>query len=114
VIDSMSGLAPVDALTTLLTTESLLLVVVGFAITFAAPGQNRVPNLPISAKCLATIAVFVLAAVGAGAGIAWSELFLPKFPSDPSNQVIACSLLLAIAAEPILAALLALGMRAKP
>jgi hypothetical protein len=106
-------LSPVDALTTLLTTESLLLAVVGLAVTLGAPGGRRVPRLPVRATYLAGAAVVVLAAVGAGAGFAWAELFLPTFPQGSGDRVIACTLLLAIASEPILAALLALGMRAE-
>src|SRR5438874_774820 len=99
-LTSHVSLSAGDALGALLTTESLLLAVVGLAVTISST-TGRIPKLPIPATMLAGGAVALLAAVGAGAGVAWSELYLSPFPSDWSNRVIAVALLTAVAAEPI-------------
>lgn len=108
---STSDLGPVDALSTLLTTESLLLAVVGVAVTLATPGQVRNPRLPVRPGVLAGIAVGVLSLVGVGAVFAWGQIYLGGALRPLPDLVIAVALLVAIVAEPVLAVLLALGIR---
>ena len=49
--------------------------------------------------------------VAFGAATAWGKIFLRDFPSEADNVIIAIALLLAIIAQPVLALLLALGLR---
>ena len=104
---------PIDALTILLTAESLLLAVVGLAVSFCAPGGKRVPNLPVPAPVIVWASVIILAIAGIGAGFAWSEIFIPHYPFDFAGFMIAGSIVVAIASEPILAFFLALGTKPK-
>jgi hypothetical protein len=104
------GFTVANALATLLTTESLLFAAFGVAANFATVGGRRVRRMPVSGEVLGGAAVLVLAVVAFGAGTAWVKIFSP-FPTAFYGVVIAIALLLAIVAQPVIAALLALGLR---
>lgn len=60
---------------------------------------------------LAFVAAGVLAAVGAGAVLAWTDLFLgTNWPAGWNGRLGAISLLLAIVAQPVVAVLIAIGI----
>jgi hypothetical protein len=113
----MAGLVPAqisygDALTVLLTVESLLLAVLGLAVTLGTPNGRRVPDLPISAGWIAAVTVAAIAAAGVGSAVAWYQIFVrPGYPHGTPGQLIAWTLLVPIILEPGIAALLALGLR---
>lgn len=104
-------MSPVDALTILLTAESLLLAVVGIAVTFAITPGSRVRWLPVPLSVVAFGAVAVLALAGVGAGFAWAAIYLPHFPHPGQDRVIAIAILSTISMEPLLALALALGLK---
>jgi hypothetical protein len=105
------GFTVANALAALLTTESLLFAAFGIAVNFSTVGQRRIRKLPVSAQTLGAGCVIVLAGVAFGASVAWGKIFLSPFPSAFYGVAIAIALLLAIVAQPIIAALLALGLR---
>lgn len=91
-----------NALTTLLTVESLL-----FAGVAAAASLSSSTTLPVSphaaARVLALSVAAVLTAVAVGAGFAWSRLYLHDWPTRPDEVVPALSLALGIAFQPVVA-----------
>lgn len=105
------GFTVANALATLLTTESLLFAAFGVAANFSTVGGRRLRKLLVPGEVLGGAAVLVLALVALGAVTAWSKVFLPEFPNAFDDIVIAVALLLAIIAQPVLALLLALGLR---
>jgi hypothetical protein len=108
--DFGGGFKMSDALLSLLTVETLLFAALGIAASFAAGEGSRVRNMPVSGEVLGGAAVFVLALVALGAVMAWGNVFLP-FPHPADRIIIAGSLLLAIIAQPVIAVLLAVGLR---
>lgn len=98
-----------DALTLLLTAESLLLAAVALAVAVAVPSRG-VQRFLISPAWLAMAAVLALAVAGLGAGFAWGELYWGSFPKDWPNRVVSGSLLFTIVLEPLIAFFLAMGM----
>lgn len=106
------GLTDVQALSMLLTTESLVFAVVGLTISFASSG-NRPRAFVIPPGLIIACAVGLIALLATGAGFAWVKVFWQDFPRDVPAQAIAILLALAIASEPILALLVASGLRTR-
>jgi len=102
-----------NALATLLTTESLLFAALALAANLSTPGGRRIRDLPVSGEALGAASVAVLALVAVGAVTAWGNIFLSPFPGRLDEIVICVSLLVAIVAQPVLATLLALGLRTR-
>jgi hypothetical protein len=101
-----------DSLTLLLTVESLLLAVLGLAVTLGTPDGKRVRRLPVSAGWIAAVTVAAICLAGLGSMGAWYEIFVrPGYPRGTPGQLVAWALFLTILIEPALALLLALGMR---
>jgi hypothetical protein len=102
-----------NALSTLLTTESLLFAAFSLAVSLSGP-TNRVRAWLVPGSVLAGAAVAALAGVGAGGIIAWHDLFVEGgFSRDATERVIAIAILGAIVIQPLLALLLALGLRTR-
>lgn len=105
-INSAPPLAPLftpsNALTTLLTVESLL-----FAGIASATALSSTTTLPISPHAAARALVLglsaVLTCVAVGAAFAWSRLFLDDWPQRIDDQVPALCLAVGIIAQPIVA-----------
>jgi len=93
---------PSNALTTLLTVESLL-----FAGVAAATSLSSTTTLAVSpqwiARALALGVTVVLTTVAIGAAFAWSRLFLGSWPSRLDEQLPVICLAVGIAAQPIVA-----------
>jgi hypothetical protein len=91
-----------NALTTLLTVESLL-----FAGLAAATSLSSSSGLAVSpqsaARVLALGVALVLTAVAVGAGCAWARLFAHAWPSRLDEQIPLVCLLLGITAQPVVA-----------
>jgi hypothetical protein len=103
----------VNALSTLLTTESLMFASFALAVNLTAPSRG-VRDWLIPPKVLAGAAVFTLAFVAFGAGVAWHGIFVVGgFPSAAPEQIIALAIIAAIVMQPLLAFFLALGLRTK-
>ncbi len=107
----VEGLTFSGALTALLTTESLLFAALNLAASLSTPGGRRIRRLPLPGRVIGGGAVGALILVAVGALAAWAELFLCDFPTALSGILIAVALLVAIVAQPVLAVLLALGLR---
>lgn len=101
----------VDALTILLTTQSLLLAAFGLVVVMGAPGQRRPPNLLGGPKLVGGFAVAAQWAVGAGSGFSWSELFVGHWPAETAGAAVAVAILVAIIAEAVLAGILGWALR---
>jgi hypothetical protein len=100
-----------DALSTLLTTESLLFAAFNLAVNLS-DSSSRVRGWLIPGGVLVGAAVTSLAVVAFGAGIAWNGLFLRNGLSDDwSQRFIALALIAAIGIQPLLAFFLAMGLR---
>jgi hypothetical protein len=100
-----------NALATLLTTESLLFAALALAANLSTPGGRSIRNLPVPGEALGAAAVAVLVLVAVGAVTAWGKIFLSDLPGSADEIVICVALLVAIVAQPVLAILLALGLR---
>lgn len=106
-----ADLTTVDALTILLTTQSLLLTAFGIVVVMGTPGQRRPPNLLGGAAFVGAVAVLTQLVVGAGSGFAWSDQFLTKWPHHLAGRFVAISILVAIIGEALLATLLGWALR---
>jgi hypothetical protein len=104
-----SGLSHTQALTTLLTVESLIFAAlgIGIAVTAAVPG-GRSPYL-VKGKLARRIAL-TLTAVAVGAGTAWWQVFMrPVHPHGFPAWSQAVGVAIAVVAQPYFAWRLALG-----
>ncbi len=102
VIASSTPFTASNALTTLLTVESLL-----FAGVAAATSLSTVTSLPVSpraaARALALGVSLVLTTVAIGAAFAWSRLFINHWPTRIDEQVPVICLAIGIVAQPLVA-----------
>ncbi len=101
-----------NALSALLTVESLLFATLGVAVSFSQPGQ-RVPNLPVKPQTLGLLACGFLSVVAFGAFMAWWNIFTNPWPCGFRSMVISCAIGIAIVGQPIFAWAFARGMQAK-
>jgi len=101
-----------NALSALLTVESLLLTGLGFAVSLSGP-DTRVRDLPVPTFVLGYIATGFLSAVAFGALMAWWNIFVTAWPGDFRGSIIAGSLALAIVGQPLFAWSIARGLRPK-
>jgi hypothetical protein len=100
-----------NALATLLTTESLLFAAFTLAVNLSAPTQ-RARRWLVPAPVLVGIAVLALIVVAFGGATAWFEMFVVGgFTRIFAERVIAAAIVGAILVQPVLALLLALGLR---
>jgi len=104
------GFTSVNALTALLSTESLLFAALNVALGLTSPVEGGRPLL-IGPRKLAFAAFWLLAGVAAGAALAWCDLFLGDWPSDPLALVPIFCLLGGILAQPVFALVIALGIK---
>src|SRR4051812_44982088 len=100
------GFTVTNALSSLLTAESLLFAALSLAANLSMPGGPLVRRLPIPGGWLAGIAIGGLVAVSLGAAVAWGKIFVCAFPSDASGILVAVALIVAIVIQPALAVLL--------
>jgi hypothetical protein len=107
-----SQISDAEALTVLLTAESLILVVLSAAIAFSQPGR-RVSALPLSAFHLGLGAVGLLTIVAAGGLLAWIGVYANHWPCSMRQDFIAVAIMAAIVGQPVFAAVIAKGLKAK-
>jgi hypothetical protein len=100
-----------DALTILLTAESLLLAALGLAIVAAVPNGKRIPRLPIAPFAIGLVAVGAIVVAAIGSVAAWWEIFITQGTHGAAQFLIAGSILVTIIGEPFIALILAMGMR---
>lgn len=106
----------VNALTNLITVESLLFASLSLAIARSEPenwGERRW-FWKFDGRAIAYIAAGALCAIAVAAIVAWWQIFVgPGFPTPgrADQVVVAGGIGLAVVVQPVLAVLLALGLR---
>lgn len=105
-----SQISDAEALTILLTAESLIFAVLSAAIAFAQPGR-RVSALPTSAFTLGLAAVTLLSIVALGALLAWVGVYGNHWPCSLRQDLIALTVATAIVGQPIFAGVIAKGLK---
>lgn len=105
-----STLSPNDALILLVTVESLLFAALAVSVTLAGPSELGGPPFVRGPKFAWSI-TGVLATVSIGALMSWLELYAGShWPCEFRATVTALAILIGIAAQPLLAALIARGI----
>jgi hypothetical protein len=95
-------LAPANALSTLLTVESLLFAGMAASASLGATASYAVSPRAAAAK-LALAVTCVLTTIAIGACFAWARVFLVAWPSRIDEQVPAICLRIGIVAQPFVA-----------
>jgi hypothetical protein len=111
-VSSHGQFTDANALTALLTVESLLFAALGLTAALATPG-TRVRKLP-TARTLGFVVASFITLVAAGGMLAWSTIYLDHWPCDIRRSLIALVLGLAILGQPLLCWVLARGLGHKP
>jgi hypothetical protein len=97
----------VNALTALLTTESLLFAAFGVAIGLGSSAAALTLQAPAARK-LAVVSAVVLTFVGAGAMVAWTELFIVSaWPARFGEWFPVVAIAVGIVAQPTFAGVFA-------
>lgn len=102
-----------QALATLLTVESFLLAVMSLTATLTAPGRSRVSALPIGGVPLAFGLAGTIGFLAVGAVMCWGGMYVGGAWRPPREGFIAVALLVAVVAQPVVAVLMALGVRTR-
>jgi len=100
-----------DALIVLITVETLLLAALNIGVVMAAPIETGWGISRGAVAVAAFVAVVVLAAVAAGAGLAWAQLFLSPWPKGLMTQLEALGILIGLAVQPFFALAVAIGVK---
>lgn len=107
------GFSSANALTTLLTTESLLFAVFALTLSFgSSPVARAVPTS--AARQIATSAAAVLTFLGTGATVAWIDLFICPWPARFVQWFPAVAIAVGILAQPIFAWAFVVGLSRGP
>lgn len=107
---SPTGLTKLGVLSLLLTTEGLLFAALTVGVSLSASSKFAPPTV-VPPAALAFVAAGVITIIGAAAVLAWSDLFLsPNWPGGWNGRLEAIALLFAIAAQPGIALLIAVGI----
>lgn len=101
-----------EALSILLTTESLLFAALSLTASLSAPGGRGARIPPRRGAILGGLAVLILALVALGASLAWFQIVQNNAPTGVAQCIIVYCILIAIISQPILAFLLLRGLRA--
>jgi hypothetical protein len=100
-----------DALSTLLTVESLLFAALSLGVSLSSGTPFGRVHL-VSPATLASIAAALIVVIAAGALSAWIELFGgANWSWSPGPGLRATGLLVGILTQPVLAVLIAMGLR---
>lgn len=102
-----------NALSTLLTIEGLLFAALSAALGLSNPG-SRIRDLPIPAHALGYLAATFLSLVAFGALMAWWSIFAVDWPCSFRGASIAGTIAFAIVGQPVLAWIVARGLRERP
>lgn len=102
-----------QALGTFLTVESFMLAVLSMTATLGAPGRSRVSALPLKPSQLANCVAGLVAVVALGAVLSWSGMYVGGSMRPLREAAIAAILFFAIIAQPVIASLMAIGVRSR-
>jgi hypothetical protein len=107
------GFTSTNALTTLLTTESLLFAVFALALGLSGTQLART-TLASAARNMAVSAAAVLTALASGAIVAWGDLFLRDWPARFGLWFPAATIAIGILAQPVFAWVVVINLRRRP
>jgi protein-S-isoprenylcysteine O-methyltransferase Ste14 len=110
-IIAQQGLTYAQALPLLLTTEGFLLAVISLATALGAPGRRRVARTPMSPAAIAGLAAGLAVVVSVGALTIWIAMFTGDDWMPFPSIVMAGAILAAIVAQPVIAVMMAMGLR---
>lgn len=99
-----------QALTTLLTTESLLFAVFSVALAFGSSGLTSVVSAGFARSMVKAVAV-VLTVLGIGACTAWIEVFVGACTHGFTEWAPAFGIAVGVAAQPVFAWILVCKVR---
>lgn len=102
-----------QALSTLLTVESFMLAVISLTATFSAPGRARLSGLPVSGVQLALGLAGTISFLAIGAVLCWAGMYVGGTWRPLREVIVAITLLVAIIVQPVVAFLMALGVRTR-
>jgi hypothetical protein len=100
-----------NALTTLLTTESLLFAAFNAGIVLTVPTATVRQITPGQAYALARGCVAVLALVAIAGAVAWCGVFADGWPHSPTRVVEGLGIAVGIAVQPVVAGIVAWSNR---
>jgi len=107
------GFSSANALTTLLTTESLLFAVFALTLSFGSSSVARTVTTS-AARQIAATAAGVLTFLGAGAAVAWVDLFVCPWPGRFAQWFPAVAIAVGILAQPVFAWSFVVGLSRGP
>ncbi|MCZ9633414.1 hypothetical protein [Rhodococcus sp. BH5] len=102
-----------QALSTFLTVESFMLAVLSLTATIAAPGRRRVSALPVKPTQLAFGVAGVVTVLAVGAVLSWGGIYVGGSWRPVREVILAAILLFAVVAQPVIAGLMAIGLRSR-
>ena len=91
-----------NALTSLLTTESLLFAVFGLTVSLGGSPAARI-DLASPSRALAVVAACVLTLLALGAAVSWVDLFIGHWPGSFARWFPICTIALGIITQPMFA-----------
>jgi len=108
-----SALSGTAAITALLAFQGFLLASVSLSASLGAPGQKRMRKwlLPPIAIAFTSVGLMLILAVAATAS--WGSVYVGGSLRGPAEVCVAAALIIVIWVQPIIAALLSLGLRVK-
>lgn len=107
------GFTSANALTTLVTTESLLFAV--FALTFSFGGSPAARVMLVSsARRIGVCAAAVLTILAGGAAVAWGDLFLSNWPSRFGQWFPVVAIAAGVLAQPLFAWMFIVNLYRRP
>lgn len=107
------GFTSANALTTLLTTESLLFAVFALTLSLGTTPSARVA-LTSSGRRLGVCAATFLTFLAAGAAVAWGDLFLTAWPDRFAQWFPAVAIAAGVVAQPAFAWLFVVNLFRRP
>lgn len=90
-----------------------MLAVLGLTASLSSPGRGRVAALPVKPEQLAFGVAGVVGVLAIGAALSWGGIYVGGSLRPIREVVIAAIMLFAVLAQPVIAAVLALGLKVR-
>lgn len=110
---SLLGFTSANALTTLLTSESLLFAVFALTLSLGASTSAQV-SLASAGRLIGIYAATLLTLLATGAAVAWGDVFLTDWPERFGQWFPAIVMAIGLAAQPVFAWLLVASLQRGP